>query len=305
MELRTLHYFLMVAREENVTRAASALHLSQPTLSRQLAQMEEELGVKLFERGKRKITLTAEGILLHRRAQEILELVGKTEQELAEQDAVMEGTMAVGCGDLDALQLLPGVFRSFHEKYPRVRFDLYTGTADHIKERMESGLTDIGLLLEPVDIDKYQYLRMPVAERWVVAMSPDAPLAAREAVTPEDLRGQPLILPRRSNTQNEVVNWLGGCYDPQQVLFTSNLPSGSSAIAASGLAYSINIEGTLRSRDPAVLVCRPLSPPCTPPAFWPGGGSAPLRRRPPGSFSIAAPFLRRQAATMPRTHDGR
>lgn len=260
MELRTLHYFLMVAREENVTRAASALHLSQPTLSRQLAQMEEELGVKLFERGKRKITLTAEGILLRRRAQEILELVGKTEQELAEQDAVMEGTVAVGCGDLDALQLLPGVFRSFHEKYPRVRFDLYTGTADHIKERMESGLTDIGLLLEPVDIDKYQYLRMPVAERWVVAMSPDAPLAAREAVTPEDLRGQPLVLPRRSNTQNEVVNWLGGCYDPQQVLFTSNLPSGSSAIAASGLAYSINIEGTLRSRDPAVLVCRPLSP---------------------------------------------
>ena len=125
MELRVLHYFLAVAREENVTHAAQALHLSQPTLSRQLAQMEEELGVRLFERGKRKITLTAEGVLLRRRAKEILELASKTERELREQ-------AAVGCGDLDGVRLLPELFRSFHARYPRVQFDLYTATADHI-----------------------------------------------------------------------------------------------------------------------------------------------------------------------------
>ena len=132
MELRVLHYFLAVAREENVTHAAQARHLSKPTLSRQLAQMEEELGVRLFERGKRKITLTAEGVLLRRRAKEILELAGKTERELREQAADVEGTVAVGCGDLDGMRLLPELFRSFHARYPRVQFDLYTATADHI-----------------------------------------------------------------------------------------------------------------------------------------------------------------------------
>ena len=170
MELRVLHYFLAVAREENVTHAAQALHLSQPTLSRQLAQMEEELGVRLFERGKRKITLTAEGVLLRRRAKEILELAGKTERELREQAADVEGTVAVGCGDLDGVRLLPELFRSFHARYPRVQFDLYTATADHIKERMESGLTDVGLLLEPVEIDRYEYIRMPTTERWVTVV---------------------------------------------------------------------------------------------------------------------------------------
>lgn len=261
MELRVLSYFLAVAREENVTRAAQGLHLSQPALSRQLAQMEQELGVKLLERGRRRITLTPEGVLLRRRAKEILALAGKTKRELREQTAAVEGTVAVGCGDLDGVRLLPAIFRSFHARYPRVQFDLYTATADHIKERMESGLTDVGLLLEPVEIDKYEYIRLSAAERWVAAMAPNAPLAAKTAVTPQDLRGLPLILPRRSNTRNEVVNWLGRCYDPQQVLFTSNLPANSSVMAASGLAYSLNIEGTLRSWDPAAIVCRPLDPP--------------------------------------------
>lgn len=261
MELRVLHYFLAVAREENVTHAAQALHLSQPTLSRQLAQLEEELGVRLFERGKRKITLTAEGVLLRRRAKEILELAGKTERELSEQAADVEGTVAVGCGDLDGVRLLPELFRSFHARYPRVQFDLYTATADHIKERMESGLTDVGLLLEPVEIDRYEYIRMPTTERWVVTMAPDAPLTVKSAVTPEDLRGLPLILPRRSNARNVVVNWLGRCYDPQQVLFTSNLSVNSSVMVASGLAYSLNIEGTLRNWNPATIAYRPLDPP--------------------------------------------
>lgn len=139
MEIRVLRYFLAVVREESITKAAELLHITQPTLSRQIAQMEEEMGVKLFDRSTRKIVLTNEGLLLRRRAEEILELVDKTERELSEQDEMVEGTVAIGCGDLAAVQLLPDLIRSYHERYPAVTFDLYTATADHIKDRMDRG----------------------------------------------------------------------------------------------------------------------------------------------------------------------
>ena len=170
MEIRVLRYFLTVVREESITRAAEVLHITQPTLSRQIAQMEEEMGVRLFDRGSRKIALTSEGMLLRRRAEEILELVDKTEKELTEQDEMVEGTVSIGFGDLAAVRMLPEIFRSFHERYPGVTFDLYTAIADHVKDRMDRGLTDIGLLMEPVNIEKYEYIRLKQREQWQVAM---------------------------------------------------------------------------------------------------------------------------------------
>ena len=139
MEIRVLRYFLTVVREESITRAAEVLHITQPTLSRQIAQMEEEMGVRLFDRGSRKIALTSEGMLLRRRAEEILELVDKTEKELTEQDEMVEGTVSIGLGDLAAVRMLPEIFRGFHERYPGVTFDLYTAIADHVKDRMDRG----------------------------------------------------------------------------------------------------------------------------------------------------------------------
>lgn len=160
MEIRVLRYFLTVVREESITRAAEVLHITQPTLSRQLSQMEDQMGVKLFVRGSRKISLTNEGLLLRRRAEEILELVDKTEQELIAQEEQVEGSVSIGCGDLRTVQRLPELIRTFHEKYPLVTFDLYTATADYVTERMDRGLTDIGLLLEPVDLEKYDFIRL-------------------------------------------------------------------------------------------------------------------------------------------------
>ena len=189
MELRILRYFLTVVQEGSMTKAAEKLHITQPTLSRQIAQMEEELGVKLFARGARKLALTSEGLLLRRRAEEILELVDKTETELVAQDAMVAGVVSVGCGDLAAVQQLPALFRAFHAQYPAVTFDLYTATADHIQDRMDRGLTDLGLLLEPVNMEKYDYLRFPQPEQWVVAMHPESPLAQLTRVTPGDLLG--------------------------------------------------------------------------------------------------------------------
>lgn len=162
MELRVLRYFLTVVREESITKAAEVLHITQPTLSRQLSQMEEEIGVTLFYRGTRKISLTNEGILLRRRAEEILQLVDKTEKELVEQEEQVEGKISIGCGEIASVQLLPELFRSFREKYPRVSFDIFTAAADLVKEQMDKGLLDLGLLLEPVDMEKYDFLRFDV-----------------------------------------------------------------------------------------------------------------------------------------------
>lgn len=295
MEIRVLRYFLAVVREGSITKAAEQLHITQPTLSRQLAQMEADAGVKLFERGTRRIILTGEGLLLRRRAEEILELVDKTERELAEQDEMVEGTVSIGCGDLAAVQLLPELIDSFHERYPTVTFDLYTATADDIQDRMDRGLADVGLLLEPVNMDKYDYIRLDKREQWVVIMHPDSPLAKLERITPQDLKGQPLILPRRISVRSELARWFGRDFDKLDVLFTSNLPSSSSVMARSKLAYSIAIKGSVAFWDEKNITCRPLSPELTATSViaW--------RRRQP--FALAAEkFIEHCKAVLTESH---
>lgn len=263
MEIRVLRYFLAVVREESITRAAEVLHITQPTLSRQLAQLEQETGVRLFERGTRKIKLTNEGILLRRRAEEILQLVDQTEQELLEQEEQVEGKISIGCGETAAVQLLPGLMAAFRQKYPRVTFDLFTATADLVKEQMDQGLLDIGLLLEPVDMEKYEFIRLPIQEKWVVLMRPEDPLSAKEAVTAADLAALPLILPRRTNIQSELASWFGSYYEKLNVVFTSNLCTNGAIMVHSGLAYSLVIEGALPFWDQAKIAYRPLVPPLT------------------------------------------
>ena len=249
MEIRVLRYFLTVVREESITKAAEVLHITQPTLSRQLAQMEETLGVRLFIRGTRKISLTNEGLLMRRRAEEILEQV--------------EGVVAIGCGELKAVQILPDLIRSFHMRYPKVTFELYTATADHVKDRMDRGLTDIGLLLEPINMDKYDFIRLSEKERWVVAMPPDDPLAKKEYVTANDLAELPLILPYRLNIRGELASWFGDSYEKLNVLFKSNLPANSSIMVQNRLAYALIVSGSIELLDKEKIVCRPLKPELT------------------------------------------
>lgn len=263
MEIRILRYFLTVVREESITKASEVLHITQPTLSRQLAQMEKDLGVKLFDRGTRKIKLTNEGILLRRRAEEILQLVDKTEKELVEQEEQVEGKISMGCGEIAAVQLLSQIIKSFRQKYPLVTFDIFTATADLVKEQMDKGLLDIGLFLEPIDMEKYEFTRLDIGEKWVVLMRSDDPLAARETITAQDLSELPLILPRRMNVQNELASWFGSYYDRLNVVFTSNLSTNSSIMVNSGLAYSLVIEGAVPFLDHSKVTYRPLDPPLT------------------------------------------
>lgn len=263
MEIRVLRYFLTVVREESITKASEVLHITQPTLSRQLSQLEEELGVTLFHRGARKINLTNEGILLRRRAEEILQLVDKTEKELVEQEEQVEGKVSIGCGEIASVQLLPELFRAFREKYPRVKFDIFTAAADLVKEQMDRGLLDLGLLLEPVDVEKYDFIRIGVKENWVVLMRPDDPLAKKESITAKDLSSQPLILPRRMRVQSELASWFGDYYEKLNVIFTCNLNTNGAIMVESGLAYSIVVEGAVSFWNQAKIVYRPLKPALT------------------------------------------
>ena len=260
MEIRVLHYFLTVAREESITKASEVLHITQPTLSRQLSQMEEELGVKLFERGTRKIKLTNEGILLKRRAEEILQLVDKTEKELLEREEQVEGKISIGCGETASVQILARIIETFHKRYPRVTFDIFTATADLVKEQMDKGLLDIGLLLEPIDMERYDHIRLNVKERWVVLMRSDDPLSQKEYVTAKDLATLPLILPRRTNVQSELASWFGRYYENLHVVFTSNLNTNGAIMVSEGLAYSLVIEGSMLFWERSKVTYRPLYP---------------------------------------------
>lgn len=233
MELRVLKYYLMVAREENITKAAKLLHITQPTLSRQLAQMEEELGVCLFDRGKHSITLTEDGMLLKRRAQEIIELVERTKQELRHNVENLSGKIVIGSGETKSIHFLADWIAEFHQQYPQVIFDIYSSTADQIKEQIEKGLTDIGLLTEPVDVEKYQFIRLPKKMKWGVLVRVDDVLAQKPYVKVNDLWDIPLLVPRRESVQNELANWFQDAYERLNIVATYNLLNNAAVMTES------------------------------------------------------------------------
>jgi len=260
MEIRVLRYFLAVVREESITKASQVLHITQPTLSRQLAQLEEEAGVKLFERGNRKIRLTNEGFLLRRRAEEIVELADITARELLEQEAQIEGIISIGSGELGSMETIAQLCGTFRIKYPRVRFDIYTAAADVVKERMERGIIDIGLLLEPVDMERFEFIRFAKKERWVVLMRTDDPLAGLEYVTVKELKNLPMILPGRLSVQSELGNWFGDAFGNLDITYTSNLTTNAAVFVEKGFGYAVVVEGSLPFCDRGRVVSRPLYP---------------------------------------------
>lgn len=261
MELRLLRYFLTVAKEQSFTKAAEQLHITQPTLSRQMAAFEEDLGITLFIRNGKKISLTDEGILLKRRALEILNLEERTLEELKGKEEVVEGTITIGCGEFAAVETLAKICKTYKEKYPLVQIVLHTATADAVYEMMNKGLVDIALFMEPVDTEGLDYIRITDCDHWCVGMRPDDPLAEKEFIKKEDLIGKPLILPERMNVQSELANWFGKDFSKLQIAFTSNLGTNAGIMAANGLGYPISIEGAATKywRED-ILVQRRISP---------------------------------------------
>lgn len=241
MELRVLNYFLMVSQEENITKAAQLLHVTQPTLSRQLMQLEDELGVKLFERSNHSIVLTSDGLLLKRRAQEIVSLAEKTKRELTPEKE-LSGEIEIGSGEFKSFSLLADVIAAFSEKHPGVRFHLNSGNADTIKERLENGGLDIGLLADPVDISRYEFTRLPQKETWGIIAHNDFAIAKRPFVTPKDLIGLPLILPHRRMVREEIQNWFGDLYGDVNVFATYDLLYNAAIMAQKKMGIILTIE---------------------------------------------------------------
>lgn len=257
MELRVLRYFLMAAREENITKAANLLHITQPTLSRQLMQLEEELGVKLFHRGKYHIVLTDEGMLLRRRAQEMIELEEKTKREFSKDGAQLAGEIAIGCGETRNMTFLSKKMAEFRRLHPLVHYDIYSATADDIKERMEKGILDIALLMEPVDIGKYEFVRMPQREQWGALVCADSPLADKETLSPDDLTGQPIIIAKRESVQNELANWFGDTYDKMEIAATYNLILNAANMVRNGVGAALCFQLDNRYDDLRFIPLRP------------------------------------------------
>lgn len=257
MELRVLKYFLVVAREENITKAANLLHLTQPTLSRQLMQLEEELGVKLFQRRKHSIFLTEDGLRLRRRAQEIVSLTDRTKAEFAQKEEELSGEIAIGCGETQNMSFLSERIRRFREVHPLVSFQIYSATADHIKESIEQGLLDIGLLTEPVNISKYEFIRMEKKERWGVLALEGEPLSEKERIAVTDLQKQPLIMPGRQSVQHELSSWFGEEYEKVDVAATYNLIVNAANMVHHGVGVALCFDLDFKYND---LKFIPLSP---------------------------------------------
>ena len=257
MELRVLKYFLAVAREENITRAAALLHLTQPTLSRQLMQLEEELGVQLFHRSRYHIVLTDEGMLLRRRAQELVDLAEKTEREFACRETELMGEISIGAGETRSMSFLSRAMVSFRTLYPKVTFRIFSANADDVKERLDMGILDMGLLTEPVDVGKYAFCRMREKDLWGVLVRADSPLAAMEAVTPQDLEDVPLLISGREIVQRELASWFGEQWEKLQIAATFNLVLNAANMVRCGVGTALCFDLNTAFDDLRFL---PLSP---------------------------------------------
>lgn len=260
MELRVLRYFLTVVREKNITGAAKALNVTQPTLSKQLMELEESLGKKLFVRGNRTITLTEEGMLLYRRAQEIIDLADKTESEFRGSDEVISGDICIGGAETDAMRLTAKTIKKLQNKYPHIQYHLFSGNADDVTERLDKGLLDFGILIEPADIKKYDYLRLPATDTWGLLMIKDSPLAALEMIRPENLRNIPLLCSKQTLVKNEISGWLRDDYDKLNIVATYNLIYNASLMVEEGVGYALCLDKLVNTTGSSSLCFRPLEP---------------------------------------------
>ncbi|MBQ7515748.1 MAG: LysR family transcriptional regulator [Schwartzia sp.] len=263
MELRVLNYFLAVARTENISRAAEELNISQPALSRQLMDLEEELGVRLLARGKRRTTLTEEGYLLKQRAEEIAELVDKTVDELAHAQADVSGSIRIGCAETAGMKVIAEAIQALRQDYPKIRAHLYSLDDSGVRERLSKGTLDFGVLVEPAPPSNYPYIEIGHEDRWGVFMKKDSPLADLTEIHPEDLEGLPLILSQQALANRELKNWFGKDERDLDIVASYTLIYNASLMAGAGVGYLLSLDRILNLTPDSGLVFRPLSPPCT------------------------------------------
>ena len=260
MEFRELKYFLAVAREQSISKAAEVLDITQPNLSRQMQNLEKEVGQQLFIRGTKKITLTEAGRLLRKRAEEIIELYHQTETELTKPINDISGDIYIGGGESYVMGLIAKAAHFVQNDYPDVKFHLFSGDSGTISERLDKGLIDFGIFIEPFDLSKYEYLRLPLYDTWGVLMRKDSPLAEKEFITPEDLWDKPIIRSRQSIGKNKVSEWFGKRDEELNIVATGNLLYNMSLLVEEGLGYAVSLDKIINTSGNSNLCFRPLYP---------------------------------------------
>ena len=259
MELRVLQYFLAVTREQSISGAAEYLHLSQPTLSRQLKDMEDELGKQLMIRGNRKITLTEEGMILRKRAEEILNLVQKTEQEITVSNDIFAGEIYIGAGETDAVRLIAKAAKQLQEKYPDINYHISSGDSIDVFEDLDKGLIDFGLVFGSVDSAKYEYINFPIKEEYGLLVRKDDPLAKKKAISPSDIWDKPLMFNRNTRDGDLLTNWLGKSISEIHIAATYNLLYNASLMVDEGLGYAFALDKIIHTGS-TNLTFIPFSP---------------------------------------------
>ncbi len=260
MELRELKYFLAVAREQSISKAASSLFVTQPNLSRQMQNLEKEVGQRLFIRGTRKITLTEAGRLLYKRAEEIIELYNKTETELNKPITDIGGDIYIGGGESYVMGLIAKAAHEVQKDYPNVKFHLFSGDMVAVSEKLDKGLIDFGIFIEPADLSKYDYLRLPLTDTWGVLMRKDSPLAEKKYITPEDLRDEPLIRSKHSLGKSIISDWFKKSADELNIVATYNLLYNASILVEEGIGYAVGLDKIINTSGDSNLCFVPFYP---------------------------------------------
>lgn len=260
MDLKSLRYFLAIAEEGSISAAAESLNLSQPNISRQMTLLEKELGAKLFERGSRRIVLTEEGTLLRRRAVEILQLADTAVTEIGSAGKDVIGTVRIGCGETDAMRVVARAIRRFSETHPMIRFELHSGNAEDVSNLLERGLVDFGVLIEPTDKTRYDYLSFPTDIRWGALVRRDDSLARMYGVSPSDISGRRVIVSRQNMAANGISGWMGPDFPEPDVVATYNLLFNASLLVSEGVGIALCLEGIVNTSGDSDLVFVPFEP---------------------------------------------
>lgn len=260
MELRVLQYFLAVTREQSISKAAETLHLSQPTLSRQLKEMEDELGKQLIIRGNRRITLTEEGMILRKRAEEIIELVKKAEDEISLSDDIIAGDITIGAGETDGIRFIARAAQSLRKNYPLIHLHIVSGDKLTVTEDLDKGLIDFGLICGDFDASKYEYAQIPYKDTWGVIMRRDSLLAEKEAITAYDLMDKPLIISRQAFQSAEFCRFFNCDHEKLNIVGTYNLLFNGSIMVDEGMGYAISFDKLINVSGDSSLCFRPLAP---------------------------------------------
>ena len=262
MEFRLLEYFLAVAREQNITAAAESLHISQPALSTQLKNLEDELGKQLLIRGvkgSRKVILTEEGMILRKRAEEMLLLMRRTEEEITGSNETIAGNVFIGTGETETVRLFAKVAKKLQQKYPYIRYNISSGNAEHVLEYLDKGIIDFGLLFTEIDAQKYEAIPVPIKDTWGVLMRRDSPLAEKEVICPEDLWDKPLIVSHQKGDDVYLNQWLQREESELHIVATYNLLFNASLLVDEGLGYALCYDKLINTKG-SNLCFRPFSP---------------------------------------------